>query len=201
MDLDEGTAVICRQLQRWDGRLTVCPPKTAHSTRVIALDRTTIAALRAHRSRQQAEPDAYGDGYRDSGHVFTNLNGDPVSPGRLTHFIQKLIVEHGVPPIRLHDLRHRAATLALAAGGKFPELFDAVQADAGIQVVLTGVRMSRMKAVMERWVQTCRRELLDRTLIWNRRHLLHTLREFEVFYNQHRPHQGIANARPLNPLP
>src|SRR5690606_6687835 len=39
VDLDEGTAVICRQLQRRDGRLMVCPPKTAHSTRVIALDR------------------------------------------------------------------------------------------------------------------------------------------------------------------
>lgn len=54
---------------------------------------------------------------------------------------------------------------------------------------------------MERWVQTCRRELLDRTLIWNQRHLLHALREFEQFYNCHRPHQGIANARPLYPLP
>jgi putative transposase len=55
--------------------------------------------------------------------------------------------------------------------------------------------------VMERWVQTCRRELLDRTLIWNQRHLLHALRAFEAFFNEHRPHQGIANARPLNPLP
>ncbi|WP_234436248.1 transposase [Streptomyces sp. NRRL S-813] len=54
---------------------------------------------------------------------------------------------------------------------------------------------------MERWVQTCRHELLDRTLIWNQRHLLYVLREFERFYNFHRPHQGIANARPLNPLP
>jgi putative transposase len=83
----------------------------------------------------------------------------------------------------------------------FPELFDAILADAGIEVVLTGVRMPRMNAIMERWVQTCRRELLDRTLIWNQRHLLHALREFEAFYNGHRPHQGIANARPLNPLP
>jgi putative transposase len=67
--------------------------------------------------------------------------------------------------------------------------------------VLTGVRMPRMNSIMERWVQTCRRELLDRTLIWSQRHLLHALREFEAFYNQHRPHQGISNARPLNPLP
>ena len=44
-----------------------------------------------------------------------------------------------------------------------------------------------MNSIMERWVQTCRRELLDRTLIWNQGHLLHALREFEQFYNEHRP--------------
>ena len=54
---------------------------------------------------------------------------------------------------------------------------------------------------MKRWIQTCRRELLDRTLIWNQRHLLHALHEYEAHFNTHRPHRGIANARPLHPLP
>ncbi|MET8354645.1 integrase core domain-containing protein [Micromonospora sp. NPDC005206] len=85
--------------------------------------------------------------------------------------------------------------------GKFPELFDAVLNDSGMEVVLSGVRMPRMNSIMERWVQSCRQELLDRTLIWNQRHLLHALRAFEQFYNGHRPHQGIANARPLRSLP
>jgi transposase InsO family protein len=85
--------------------------------------------------------------------------------------------------------------------GKYPALFDTVLADAGIDVVLSGVRMPRMNAVMERWVRTCRRELLDRTLILNQRQLLQALREYEAFYNKHRPHQGIANARPLALLP
>lgn len=58
-----------------------------------------------------------------------------------------------------------------------------------------------MNSIMERWVQTCHRELLDRTLIRNQAHLLHALREFEHIYNEHRHHQGIANARPLHPLP
>jgi putative transposase len=49
-----------------------------------------------------------------------------------------------------------------------------------------------MNAVMQRRVRTCRRELPDRTLIWNQRHLLDALREYEIFYNTHRPHQGIA---------
>lgn len=85
--------------------------------------------------------------------------------------------------------------------GKYPALFDTILADAGIDVVLTGVRMPRMNAIMERWVRTCRREFLDRTLIWNQAYLLHALRQYEIFYNEHRPHQGITNARPLAPLP
>jgi putative transposase len=101
----------------------------------------------------------------------------------------------------LEDAGSRARFLIRDRDGKFPGLFDAVLNDAGIEVVLSGVQMPRMNAVMERWVQTCRRELLDRTLIWNQRHLLHALREFEQFYNSHRPHQGIANARPLHALP
>jgi putative transposase len=101
----------------------------------------------------------------------------------------------------LEDAGCRAQFLIRDRDGKFPGLFDVILADAGIDVVLSGVRMPRMNSIMERWVQTCRHELLDRTLIWNQPHLLHALREFELFYNGHRPHQGIANARPLQPLP
>ena len=101
----------------------------------------------------------------------------------------------------LEDAGSRARFMIRDRDGKFPCLFDAILADAGIETVLSGVQMPRMNAIMERWVQTCRRELLDRTLIWNQAHLLHALREFEQFYNSHRPHQGIANARPLRALP
>jgi putative transposase len=51
--------------------------------------------------------------------------------------------------------------------GKYPHLFDAILADAGIEVVLSGVRMPRMNSLIERWIQSCRHELLDHTLIWN----------------------------------
>jgi hypothetical protein len=85
--------------------------------------------------------------------------------------------------------------------GKYPDLIDTILAGTGIRVVRSGIQMPRMNAIMERWVQTCRRELLDRTLIWNRRHLVHALREYERHDNDHRPHQGIANARPLRSLP
>ncbi|MEV4515613.1 integrase core domain-containing protein [Dactylosporangium sp. NPDC049525] len=84
---------------------------------------------------------------------------------------------------------------------KYPALFDAILADAGVTVVLSGVRVPRMNSIMERWIQSCRRELLDRTLVWNQAHLLHAVHEYEQFYNTYRPHRGISNARPLHPLP
>ncbi|SED63979.1 Integrase core domain-containing protein [Streptomyces melanosporofaciens] len=101
----------------------------------------------------------------------------------------------------LEDASCRARFIIRDRDGKFPALFDAALKDTGIEVVFTGIQMPRMNSIMERWVQTCRHELLDRTLIWNQRHLLHALREFEEFYTSHRLHQGIANARPLYPLP
>ena len=101
----------------------------------------------------------------------------------------------------LQDGGSSARYLVRDRDGKYPALFDSILADAGITIVRSGVQLPRMNAIMERWVRTCRRELLDRTLICNQRHLLYTLREYETFYNAHRPHQGIANARPLAPLP
>jgi putative transposase len=90
----------------------------------------------------------------------------------------------------LEDAGSRARFMIRDRDGKFPCLFDAILADAVIETVLSGVQMPRMNAIMERWVQTCRRELLDRTLIWNQAHLLHALREFEQSYNSHRPSPG-----------
>jgi putative transposase len=79
--------------------------------------------------------------------------------------------------------------------------FDAIFEDEDIAIVKTGIQMPRMNAIMERWVRSCRAELLDRTLIVNRAHLLNALREYETFYNEHRSHRALRAAAPLRPLP
>ena len=56
-----------------------------------------------------------------------------------------------------------------------------------------------MNSIMERWIGSCRRELLDRTLIWNQRHLMMVLREYEDFYNTHRPHRTPQASRATAP--
>ncbi len=68
--------------------------------------------LRTHRAAQDAERAALGDKYHDSGYVFTCLNGDPMAPDRLSRTLRRLSDQAGLPPVRLHDLRHGAATLA-----------------------------------------------------------------------------------------
>jgi hypothetical protein len=57
-----------------------------------------------------------------------------------------------------------------------------------------------MNAIAERWIGSCR-ELLDRTLVWNQRHLMTVLREYEDFCNTRRPHRALNQAAPLRPLP
>jgi putative transposase len=86
-------------------------------------------------------------------------------------------------------------------GSNFTAAFDAVLAGAGIRTVLCNVRTPRMNAIAERWIRGCRRELLDRTLIWNQAHLRQILRDYEAHHNQHRPHRFLHGAAPLKPLP
>ena len=116
LDLDAGTLTVTRQLQQLGGRLAAAPPKSDAGRRVIALDKTTIAALREHRARQQTERASAGTRWTQTGYVFTTKMGRPFGPDRMTRLFAKLVVASGLPPVTLHGLPHGAATLALAAG-------------------------------------------------------------------------------------
>ncbi len=101
----------------------------------------------------------------------------------------------------LQDAHATVTYLIRDRDSRYTASFDAVLADSGIATIMTGIRIPRMNAIMKRWIRTCRTELLDRTLILNQAHLLHTLREFETFYNDHRTHRALRGAAPHRPLP
>lgn len=113
LDLDDGTGRgtlrIVQALVDVAGRTVVSAPKTPSSRRLITLDAATTAMLHWHRDTRSGTPD--GRGY-----VFTNPAGQPLRPERLTRAFHAAVDQSGLPPIRLHDLRHGAASLALAAG-------------------------------------------------------------------------------------
>ena len=99
----------------------------------------------------------------------------------------------------LGEQAHRVKFMIRDRGSNYTAAFDAV-ACTGIRTVPCNVRTPRMNAIAERWIGGCRRELLDRTLIWNQANLRRTLREYET-HNQHRPHRSLGSAAPLKPLP
>ena len=71
----------------------------------------------------------------------------------------------------LGEQAHRVKFMIRDRGSNYTAAFDAVLAGAGIRTVLCNVRTPRMNAIAERWIGGCRRELLDRTLIWDQNHL------------------------------
>jgi hypothetical protein len=117
VDLVDARALTINQQRLAYGRtVAVGPPKTVASRRTIALDRVTVTVLRAHRRRQEKERAAAGQAWQDTGYVFTSTDGQPLHPDYLTRRFRRLVKESGLPPVRLHDLRHGAARLAHCAG-------------------------------------------------------------------------------------
>jgi integrase len=116
VDLDEAWLAVRQTLIAVGYEVQVSEPKTERSRRRIGLDAATVTALRAHRARQLQERLAWGEAWTDSGLVFTKEDGTPLHPHSLSQFFEKRARAAGLPPIRLHDLRHSYATAALGAG-------------------------------------------------------------------------------------
>jgi hypothetical protein len=103
--------------------------------------------------------------------------------------------------IALDDRVDQMKFLIRDRDAKFTDAFDAVFASEAIQVLLSPIRAPRANAYIERWIGGCRRELLDRTLIINERHLRHVLAAYEKLFNTYRPHRALQQAAPLRPIP
>lgn len=116
LDLDKDVADIHRQLLRIGTETVEGPPKTDAGNRPVALARPVARALRRRRHAQLVESHAAGAAWADTGLVFTNLDGTALNPADVTYLFDRLIRDAALPPIRLHDLRHGAATHALEAG-------------------------------------------------------------------------------------
>jgi integrase len=116
VDLDAARLAVRHTLVPVGYQVRDSTPKT-HQARVIDLDAGTVAKLRAERQLQEEERRAWGPGYEDRHElVFRREDGSPVHPHSLSQAFEVLVKSSGLPRIRLHDLRHSHASIALRAG-------------------------------------------------------------------------------------
>jgi integrase len=112
-DLDLATRRLhVRQAQTDD---VLDSTKSEDSDRQLVVDKGTAAVLMAWRKAQLAERLAWDGAWTDSGRVFTREDGTPLRPEWISVRFGTLADRAGLPPIRLHDLRHGAASMLLAA--------------------------------------------------------------------------------------
>jgi integrase len=116
VDLDAGTLRIEITRTVVEGKPAASRPKTAAGLRSIPIDARLVALLRAHRRRQGAEKLAAGPAYENSGFLLADELGRAYHPESISGWFDTKAAEAGLPRIRLHDCRHTAATLMLAAG-------------------------------------------------------------------------------------
>lgn len=117
-DVSAGALTVSRAYARGvRGSYVLSEPKTRRARRTIALPALAREALEAQRGAQDAQRDAAGATWQDrDGLVFTDAIGRPHHPESVTSAFGRLVVRSGMGPLRLHDLRHTAATMALSAG-------------------------------------------------------------------------------------
>ena len=116
VNIGSGRVVVRRGLQRQRraGKVFV-PLKTARSYRTVVLTRRAVEALRDQRQLHD-ELRVTEEGWNDQGLVFPDTVGGPMEPGHPGSVLRRVLREAGLPPIRVHDLRHTAATIMLVEG-------------------------------------------------------------------------------------
>ena len=98
--------------------------------------------------------------------------------------------------LRHHDQLADARALVRDRGSQFIDTFDQVFAAEGLKILKTPIRTPVANTFAERWIGTLRRELLDRTIIWNQRQLERVVVDYIEHYNTHRPHRSLQQRPP-----
>jgi integrase len=116
IDLEKARLSVRRALIPNDDGVITSEPKTAKGRRQITLHAATVEAFKAQAQQQLADQDNAEVARSDSGYVFTRNDGQSLHPQSVSRAFERAIAVAKLPRIRLHDLRHTHASLALAAG-------------------------------------------------------------------------------------
>jgi integrase len=115
LTVERGSISIRRNRVAVGGKVIEGMPKTGRA-RVLPLPPSCIAALREQAARQARDAKQWKEAWQDTAYVFTVESGQPIHPQQVSRHFHEAIGRAAVPKIRLHDLRHTAATLARQVG-------------------------------------------------------------------------------------
>lgn len=115
VDLDGARITIRQALNAVDGEIYVSSPKSSRG-RTVDLDRHTVDVLRRHLEQQQARGERYLNNDGGDGYIFRRRDGSRIDPRQLSAAFRWVADQSDLPRIRLHDLRHSHATIAVKAG-------------------------------------------------------------------------------------
>jgi hypothetical protein len=108
-ELDEGLPATAKQLTNVGREAKEGSPKTESSDAVVALDKVTVAVLRAHKARQNEERLAWGPAWNDTGRIFTREDGSELTPDWVSEHFERLTFAPGLPPAARPSPRRRHA--------------------------------------------------------------------------------------------
>ena len=108
VDLERGWLTVAQAIRRPDSgdAFEISEVKTPHGRRTLRMPADVVAVLQAHRGGLDAGAEL----------VFTTRSGKWIHPSNVRRSLRRLAERAGVRPIRVHDLRHTHASLALRAG-------------------------------------------------------------------------------------
>jgi integrase len=116
VDLTAGLLRVEQSAVSVNGRTVIGPPKSASGFRTVSIDGRTAAMFHWHGCRQRLENRNRIGTPVLSELVFTDLDGEALDPTFVSRHFDRLVKRHGLPRIRLHDLRHTSASIGLASG-------------------------------------------------------------------------------------
>lgn len=122
--------------------------------------------------------------------VFAGITAHPTGPWT-TQAARNLF-------LRNPDRFANAHALVRDRGSQFVDTFDEIFRTEGLNILKTPIRTPVANTFAERWIGTLRRELLDRTIIWNQHQLKKLVTDYIDHYNTHRPHRSLDQRPPVN---
>lgn len=126
IDLEQRVLHIVKVRTSAGGKEVVKVPKTEKSRRSLYITDELMEVILKVKRRQEYLKQLLGDEYETTDYVYVQANGKPYRVNSVTEHFKAFLEKHGLPKIRLHDLRHTFASILYEAGVDLKAISEAL---------------------------------------------------------------------------